>query len=523
MAIANSINDIFTSVADDLDPLDLTSLPAYLPSPEPCSSVYVWEVYKQLRKIKSRKAGGPDGIPTSLIHEFAYELCKPLTNILNSSYQEGLVPNQWKKAIVIPLPKSFPPSWNNLRPVSLTDHFAKISEHFIVQWITSDIHINLDPNQFGSRKGVSTAHYLVKLIDNLCSHAELSKSHSSLVVTDFSKAFDHIDHNILVKDLIRLGTRPSIIPWICSFLSERSQCVRYKNLLSNFKILNGGVPQGTKFGPLGFLAKFNDALSPCNDMVNNNGRVLCLKYVDDMTIVQNHFNNERTIIQDSLDVFGDWSQQNNMNINSSKCANMNVCFMKNVPQYEPLLIMGSALEVVDYVKILGIWISSNLKWDKHIDHIYRKANSKIYMLKLLKKFNLSLPDLLTVYKGYIRPLTEYATQAWNAGLTKAQNDKLESIQKRTLKIILGKDYGDYHSSLSKCNIVSLKNRRKDLCLKFTTSLQNSDLFGDWLPQQRHTTVQYQLRHANKLTQIKCNTNRFKNSPIPYFVNILNGN
>ena len=172
LAIANTINKFFTSVAQDLDPLDLSSLSAFLPSPEPCPSVPVWEVYKQLRKILGRKAGGPDGIPAPIIREFAYELSKPLTNIFNTSYLEGVFPNQWKKAIIVPIPKSSPPTWNRLRPVSLTDHFAKVAEHFVVQWVTSDIHMNLDQNQFGNRKGVSTTHYLVKLVDNLCFHAE---------------------------------------------------------------------------------------------------------------------------------------------------------------------------------------------------------------------------------------------------------------------------------------------------------------------------------------------------------------
>ena len=92
-----------------------------------------------------------------------------------------------------------------------------MAEHFVVQWIISDIQENLDPNQFGNRKGVSTSHYLVKLVDHLAALADLPKSYSSLVVTDFTKAFDLIDHNIVIRDLLQLGTRPSVIPWVCNF------------------------------------------------------------------------------------------------------------------------------------------------------------------------------------------------------------------------------------------------------------------------------------------------------------------
>ena len=184
---------------------------------------------------------------------------------------------------MIPLPKSSPPSWDKLRPVSLTDHFAKLAESFITEWILLDIENNIDPNQFGNRKGVSTSHYLVKLMNMLCSHTDKLKSRCSVVITDFSKAFDLINHNIVICDLLNLGTHPSVIPWVCSFLEQRSQCVRYQNHVSEYITLKGGLPQGTKFGPLGFLAKFNEAVrNQCTD-----GRVQSLKYVDDMTIVQN--------------------------------------------------------------------------------------------------------------------------------------------------------------------------------------------------------------------------------------------
>ena len=237
--------------------------------------------------------------------------------------------------------------------------------------------MNLDQNQFGNRKGVSTAHYLVKLVDNLCFHAESTRSYSTLVITDFSKAFDHVDHNVLIQDLLRMGTRPSLIPWICNFLSERSQCVRYKNVLSDFHVLKGGLPQGTKFGPLGFLAKFNGAV----DLETAVNKVLSLKYVDDMTLVENCLNNHPTNIQSVLDKFSEWAQQNHMNINLGKCCNMNVCFMKkNIPHFPTLRILDTELEMTDCVKILGVLVSADLKWDEHVDHIYHKANSKMFML-----------------------------------------------------------------------------------------------------------------------------------------------
>ncbi|XP_071479390.1 uncharacterized protein [Diadema antillarum] len=130
---ANKINTWFVNVASDIPPLDTLHLPAFLPSREPCPLVQPWEVYRELKRIKPRTAPGPDGIPARLVREFALELSLPLTDIFNASFQQAKVPERWKRACVvpIPIPKTTPPSIDNLRPVSLTDHFAKVAEKFI--------------------------------------------------------------------------------------------------------------------------------------------------------------------------------------------------------------------------------------------------------------------------------------------------------------------------------------------------------------------------------------------------------
>ena len=115
-------------------------------------------------------------------------------------------------------------------------------------------------------------------------------------------------------------------------------------------------PQGTKFGPLGFLAKFNGAVN-LETTVN---KVLSLKYVDDMTLVENCLNNHPTNIQSVLDKFSEWALQNHMKINPGKCCNMNVCLMKNIPRFPTLWILDTELEMTDCVKILGVLVSAQM-------------------------------------------------------------------------------------------------------------------------------------------------------------------
>ena len=185
----------------------------------------------------------------------------PFTNILNSSFAEGIVPSQWKKGIVVPIPKQRPPTLDKLRPISLTSIFAKVAEGFVSRWVIDDISHMLDIRQFGNVAGVSTNHYLVNMIHYLHIGAEESHNTGRIVLTDFSKAFDLVDHTILIEKTIQMGVRRNIIPWLCDFLQYRQQCVRFNNMLSDYLQLTAGVPQGTKLVPIRFQILIDDAAS----------------------------------------------------------------------------------------------------------------------------------------------------------------------------------------------------------------------------------------------------------------------
>ena len=143
----------------------------------------------------------------------------------------------------------------------------------------------IDPNQFGSLKGSSTTFSLLDLVHNWLSEMDNPGSYIRACFLDFSKAFDRNDHNIVIKKLIDLGVRRSIISWICSFLSERRQCVRLGGSVSKWLPVGAGVPQGTKLGPILFVIMINDlklAFPRCSIKKN----------VDDITIweARRHFN-----------------------------------------------------------------------------------------------------------------------------------------------------------------------------------------------------------------------------------------
>ena len=182
----------------------------------------------------------------------------------------------------------------------------------------NSIQRNVDKRQFGNQKGISTTHCLVDIYHNLVSGACIPNNVSTLALTDFTKAFDMVNHEIAIDKLLELGVSPAIVQWIASFVTSRQQRVRYKQTFSDWHTLFGGVPQGTKLGPVVFLAYINNAV----DSTQNK----CWKYVDDLTINENRHINGVSRIQADLNNLNDWALANKIHLNPSKCSTMQVYF-----------------------------------------------------------------------------------------------------------------------------------------------------------------------------------------------------
>lgn len=174
---------------------------------------------------------------------------------------------------------------------------------------------------------------------------------------------------------------------------------------------------------------------------------------------------------------------------------------------------------VQTLKILGVIIQSDLKWNLHVNDLVKRCNRKLYMLRKLKKFNLPFKDLVTIYVGYIRPILEYCAPVFHSSLTVEQNNNLEKIQRRVCKIILGPSYITYSNACQVCNLPTLEERRLALCRKFAKSLSNHSICQTWLPKKKNTNIT--LRRIPIYQQFQFKTKRFKNSPLSFLVDILN--
>jgi len=497
--LTNIINKSLQQVSADLQPL--TTNDFAMCDSIPCQyTIYPEEVYDKLSRINTRKAPGPDQLPNWILKEFAFLLCDPICCIFNTSVQHGIVPTLWKSANVVPIPKVTPARSieSDLRPISLTPTLSKILESFIGGWMLETVCSKFDPKQFGGLKGRSTTHALIDILHQW--HSALDGGNSVRVLfIDYAKAFDHIDHTLVLRRMVEMGVPDFIIQWTFSFLSSRRQRVKIGQYVSNWLTLNGSMPQGTWLGLYIFLMVINSLAAS----------IPLHKYVDDVTITETLARSKPSVMQMVLDDVTEWSINNLMNINYKKTKEMLIGTISKDPP-SALTLGGNEIERVTSFKLLGATISETLNWDENTSTICSKAAKRLHFLKLLKRSGMSTEDLTYYYSTVVRPVLEYCSIVWNTSLTEEQSDRLEHIQRRAERIIGLTDEAN--------KLPTLKKRRDEQTKRFFNSiLQSSSCLHHLLPPKRDIELTDRLRYANTFEIPFARTERFKNS---FLINAL---
>ena len=225
------------------------------------------------------------------------------------------------------------------------------------------------------------------------SYLDSPNKHTRLCFLHFSKAFDRISHNVLIRKLVDLGVRRCLIPWIISFLSDRRQRVKIGEAFS----------EGTKLGPILFLIMINDLSIPTPE-------TNLWKFVDDVSISECLTKNGGASIQSTLETVNSWASMNLMKPNAKKCKELRVCFFKATPQLPPLRIDGQVLETVRSLKVLGLVIQDNLKLNENTCMIVSKASKRLHIIRVLRRGGVSAADLLVIYVALVRSVLEYCSR-----------------------------------------------------------------------------------------------------------------
>ena len=238
--------------------------------------------------------------------------------------------------------------------------------------------------------------------------------------------FGLIDHQILLRKLQTFSIHPCLVRWVAAFLEGRTQFVKIKSCSSQPVALRGGIPQGTKLGPILFAIMVDDLMSVW---------ALRAKYVDDLSILEIVPRNSPSLLQHLVKDIQSFASAYHMCLNPLKCKELIVDFLQyNSYVSQPIATGGTCIEAVKSFKLLGVYLSYDLSWATHCDYVLRKANSRLYAIRQLKRCGVSPSDTVVVYCALVRSVLEYAAVVF-ANLPKYLPDAIERIQERALRII----------------------------------------------------------------------------------------
>lgn len=304
--------------------------------------------------------------------------------------------------------------------------------------------------------------------------------------------------------LCNYGINPFIINWIANFLKDRFQRVKLANdCYSEWKLVPAGVPQGTKLGPWLFIVMIDDLQIPSASGV--------VKYVDDTTIYEIVNSKSPSTAQTSVNEISTWSAENKFLIHPKKCKELRISFSRTPTEREDVTINGNIVSPVESVKILGVVLQNDLKWNSHVSESVKKAAKRLYFLSQLKRASVGTAELVKFYTACIRSVLLYACQVFHYSLPDYLSTAMERIQKRALRIIYSYEL-PYEEALSLSGLETLLECRERHCITFFEKiiLNKSDNLHRFLPFNTNASKRT-LRKQRRFTVPVCKTNRYKNT------------
>jgi hypothetical protein len=419
----------------------------------PCSNPFNFrvvsqsEVLKKLFKLNTRKAQGYDQIPPYILKVAANEISHHITNIINNSFTSCSFPNALKYADVSPIFKKLDIlTRNNYRPISVLTTISKIFESIVSDQMNDFFGNILSSLLSAYRAKYSSNNVLLLFVENIRKALD-NNHHVGCILMDLSKAFDCLNHKLLLAKLQAYGVSPEACLFLNSYLSNRKQRVKIQNHYSSWKDLKIGVPQGSILGPLLFNIFINDiflAINPNVELYN---------YADDNTLVFSHPNKDvmKTTLESASKQAIEWFSLNGMKANPNKFQALYL--NKRHTSDATFNIEQSVISPEESVKLLGVEFDNDLSFNNHVNNICSKASKQINALRRISHL-LTKDSKLTIYNSFINSTLNYCPIVYNT-FTKTSFQQLEKIQKRALRLVYNDFTSSYKTILSQSNKPSI--------------------------------------------------------------------
>ena len=403
------------------------------------------EIKSIINSFDTKKSNGPNSIPNCIIKGIKEIIAAPLCNIFNKSFTSGVYPDNFKISKTIPIfKKGSRLETSNYRPISLLSNINKILEKLMHSRLYKFLETFncIYELQFGFREKHSTNHALISITENIRKSLDDDKLAVGIFI-DLQKAFDTVNHSILLSKLEHYGIRGISNDWFKSYLTDIKQFVSINGFNSKMTDVKHGVPQGSVLGPLLFLMYINDM----HECVKNSQ---VFHFADDTNLLhisKNSYTRMCRKINTDLKSLSNWLLANKISLNVQKTE---LIFFKKpcreLPMVNKIKMNGVKITPSPYIKYLGVYIDANLNWKKHTEQLNTKLNRANGMLALARHY-INNNALLSLYHGSFSSHLNYACQIWGQNIN--ENSKTFLLQKKSVRIITFSDFRSHSSPLFK--------------------------------------------------------------------------
>lgn len=401
------------------------------------SDVKVAEI---INKLPNSKSDDIFRMNSCFLRKYKDVLVKPLTHLVNLSIRTSTFPSAWKQGIITPVFKSgSKDSMSNYRPISILPVLSKIIEKVVVVQLSDHLEARqlLHPHQFGCRQGYSTEIANCCLIENV--KKSLDKGNVvGAVFIDLKKAFDTVNHSLLLSKMLHFNFSNEAVLWFTSYLQSRVQCVKVDQNISALSNIKMGIPQGSILGPVLFSLFINDLPLHCSG-------ARCQLYADDAVIYAPAKSPEQAaaVLSTSMLDIQQWLIQNQLVLNFTKTVSMCFSIKKlDLKGRFNVNIQNKQINPVTEFKYLGLVLDPQLKFDKHIKKIFKTTQSNLNCFKLIRSFIPHQAALLYMHAMIFSHIS-YCMTAW-AQATPTATKCIRSVYNRAIKIMDKKPIRHHH-------------------------------------------------------------------------------